>query len=581
MTTIASDGARPVTPAAHIPLPESPIYSYASTTNRLSSYSLPLPPPPRPIHAVLSKADLEQSHTAYADLITTAKSYRIALATLSTAASAFGSALESCARLKEARAEPLSPTGSSAANLTNSFTTKTGTCTADLLLGASGVHHLIANHQQILSETVYRSFEVPLLHELDKWRRDIEDEDETYQREVAQQSREIRRLEKEGLKLHRQRRRDVAKFREHLVTLTSHLDGLTTLHADHARTLLRESQETSVKILDASCSLVRAEVDIFEGLARKGWTGGGLDDLLDRGRDLFASDEDVLGSVPGTAGFGSGASTGAGAGTGIGAGEGAKLFSILPPKSILADSASDSAGVATRPRETGRADSLLIGSEGHENNRYQSLAGAVDIIEGRDHHHAADADSIFSEFNQSRGMRPFSPQPIRRRATDVIMDPEELLGEEEEEDESESDDGGGAAGGGGEDEGKDEGERRDGDGNEEEGDKVDAPVTSTQQIGELDAPQNQDDDNDDKGKGEEEGGQGIGKDSTAGTPWKDEERGEEERGDSGRSTGEGDDDKELVVLQPAIVFETDKADSSTVEERERRWNVTASDPGSP
>ncbi|KAI0883805.1 uncharacterized protein GGS22DRAFT_166134 [Annulohypoxylon maeteangense] len=406
--------ARPPSPSpSQVPLPASPTYSYASTANPLSSYNLPLPPPPRPVHAVLTKSDLEQSQQAYSDLLATAKSYRIALSTLSTAASAFGSALESCARLKESRADALGPPGG--ASLTNSFTAK-NTCTADLLLSASGVHHLVANHQQILSETVYRSFEVPLLHELDRWRRAIEDEDETYKREAATRSREIRRLEKEGLKLHRQsRRRDVAKFREHLVALTGKLDGLTALHADHARSLLRDSQETSARILDASCSLVRAEVDIFEGLARKGWTGGGLDDLLEKGQDLFASEDDVPAAVvvPGAGGVG-------GAGDG-----GAKLFSILPPKSILAnDSTSDS--VLTAPSH-GRADSLLVDSD---DVQYQSLTGAVDQKDrGRD----ADSQSLFSESNvsQNRGVRPFSPQPIRRRGMDVVMDPESLLVGEE------------------------------------------------------------------------------------------------------------------------------------------------------
>lgn len=275
------------------PIPASPTFTYASTANRLSTYTLPVPPPPRQPHAVLTKADLEASQTAYADLLATAKTYRVALAALSGAASAFGSSLEACARLKESRADALGPPGGGQGLLTNSFTTK-GSCTADLLLGASGVHHLVANHHQILSETVYRSFEVPLLHELDKWRATIEDEDETYRREAAIRSREIRRLEKEGLKLHKQRRRDVGKFREHLVELTCKLDDLTSLHGEHALTMLRESQETSEKILDASCSLVRAEVDIFESLARKGWSGGGLDELLEKGRDLFASDEETL-----------------------------------------------------------------------------------------------------------------------------------------------------------------------------------------------------------------------------------------------------------------------------------------------
>jgi hypothetical protein len=296
---------RPPSPTPLPPIPASPTFTYASTSNRLSTYTLPVPPPPRPPHAVLTKADLEASQTAYADLLATAKAYRVALASLSGAASAFGSSLEACARLKESRADALGPPGGSQGLLTNSFTTK-GSCTADLLLGASGVHHLVANHHQILSETVYRSFEVPLLHELDKWRAAIEDEDETYRREAAARSREIRRLEKEGLKLHKQRRRDVGKFREHLVELTNKLDGLTTLHGEHALTMLRESQETSEMILDASCSLVRAEVDIFESLARKGWSGGGLDELLEKGKDLFASDEETLaagaGATTGTAG---------------------------------------------------------------------------------------------------------------------------------------------------------------------------------------------------------------------------------------------------------------------------------------
>ncbi|KAK7914574.1 hypothetical protein PG985_012277 [Apiospora marii] len=418
MASPVNDRPPSPSPSQLPPIPGSPTFTYASTANVLSSYTLPLPPPPRPAHAILTKADLEASQTAYADLLSTAKSYRQALATLSTTASAFGASLEACARLKESRADALGPLpgiggGGGCPSLSNSYTTKQGSCTADLLLGASGVHHLVANHQQILSETVYRNFEVPLLHELDKWRAAIDDEDERYRREAAARSQEIRRLEKEGLKLHKQRRRDVSKFREHLVELTSRLDGLTTLHGDHARTLLRESQETSVKILDASCSLVRAEVDIFESLARKGWSGGGLDELLEKGRDLFASEDDAL--------VGAGIVGNPGAHNGV---DGAKLFSILPPKSILqqGDSESDSGTRSGKSRGHGRTDSLLV-----ETDRYQSLTGAVERERG-------DNESIFSEFNQSRGVRPFSPQPIRRNHTDVILDPDSLfLGDDEGE----------------------------------------------------------------------------------------------------------------------------------------------------
>jgi len=137
-------------------------------------------------------------------------------------------------------------------------------------MAASGVHQLIANHQQILSEVVYRSFEVPLLHELDTWTRKVEEEEEEYKRRAKVMSKEIRRMEKEGMKVYKQRKRDVRGLREHLVDLTGKLDGLTLLHAGHARNLLRDSQDTSQRLVECSAGLVRAEVDIFEALARKG-----------------------------------------------------------------------------------------------------------------------------------------------------------------------------------------------------------------------------------------------------------------------------------------------------------------------
>ncbi|TAQ85547.1 hypothetical protein B7494_g6151 [Chlorociboria aeruginascens] len=375
------------TPSRLPPVPASPTYSYASTANPIpSSFNLPPPPAPRSPHAVLSKSDLELSETAYSDLLSSAKAYRSALAELSSSASSFGSALESCARLKEARSEALNPPGGS---LSNSFTAK-GTCTADSLLAASGVHQLIANHQQILSECVYRNFEVPLLHELDQWRRHLEEEKVTYQKGAAAMNKEIRRMEKEGLKLQKQRQRDAGKFREHLVDLTGKLDGFTLLHWDHARSLLRDSQETSYKIVEASSSLVRAEMDIFEALARKGWSGGGLDDLLERGKDLFANDAEGHANSH----------------------DHSKIFSILPQKSILADASHD--GSARSVGNHMRSDSLLVDGE-----RYQSLAGAVS---GRD----PDTGSIFSErdvgiLNRSRGVRPFSPPPMER-----VRDPLEL-----------------------------------------------------------------------------------------------------------------------------------------------------------
>lgn len=296
-----------------------------------------------------------------------------------------------------------------------------GSCTADSLLAASGVHHLLSNHVQILSETVYRSFEVPLLHELDAWQRHLEEEEEAYQKSAKALSKEIRRLEKEGLRLHRQRKRDVGSLREHLVLLTTKLDGLTTLHGGHSRGLLGDCQDLSRGVVECGAGLVRAEVDIFEALARKGWAGGGLDDLLEKGRDLFANESDT--NVDSHHGAG-------------GNGGSSKIFSILPQnRSILAADGQDTGSAEGRAQAHRRNDSLLT-----DGLTYQSLTGAVT----RD----SDMLSIFSEggggttgiLNRSRGVRPFSPPPMERVK---VSDPLEGIvpfggavvkeGEEEEE----------------------------------------------------------------------------------------------------------------------------------------------------
>jgi len=119
-----------------------------------------------------------------------------------------------------------------------------------------------------------------------------------------------------------------------------------------------------------------------------GCNGGGIDELFEMGRDLFANETDGGGDAHPN--------------------HGAKIFSILPQnRSILAGDAGDHGppGVAHK-----RSDSLLV-----DGMTYQSLAGAV----SRD----ADVNSLFSErgtshtvgiLNRPRALRPFSPTPGER-----------------------------------------------------------------------------------------------------------------------------------------------------------------------
>ncbi|CAK7218795.1 hypothetical protein SBRCBS47491_003626 [Sporothrix bragantina] len=263
------------------------------------------PPPRQPIP--FSHDDTDKSRLAYETLSASAKAYRVALGQLSAAASNFGSALEACARLKEARAQPYPPGpytrgggglgnsdvgggGGGVGLLSSDSSMYEASCTADVLLATSGLYYLIANQQGILAETVYRSFELPIVHELDRYGADVEAEQESYAAGMREASREIRRLEKEGHKLRKPRQRDVGRMRSHLVAMTDALDALTTRQGEHAVALLDQSRDMSGTVSQASRNLVRAEVDILDSLARKGWPGGGLDVVLYGAVDLFSRD---------------------------------------------------------------------------------------------------------------------------------------------------------------------------------------------------------------------------------------------------------------------------------------------------
>lgn len=457
------------------------------------------PPPPSTAASGMrpfpfSHDDTERSRHAYETLASSAKAYRVALSQLSAAASTFGAALETCARLKEARTQPYPPgpysrsgngppadagslygsgvlLGGAGIGIGNNNATSEPSCTADVLLATSGLYYLAANQQGILAETVYRSFELPIVHELDRYRADIEAERESYAASMREASRDIRRLEKEGVKLRKPRQRDVGRMRSHLVAMTMALDTLTARQGTHAVALLDQSRDMSGVVSQAGRNLVRAEMDILDGLARKGWPGGGLDVVLDGAVDLFARsgfyDDEGSGIGSGLGGLSSMASlggigpvSGSSAATDLGLGLGPKLLLLGgdPASSGLAHGGSDSGDDAdeddnttlserrsrprlqeteVKPEETaieegpdedaakesllrpsqsrhGRADSLNVGY--HE---YQSLDSVAAEHKERSSSQQPTASSSSRSKStgdgagRSRGRaRPFSPQRV-------------------------------------------------------------------------------------------------------------------------------------------------------------------------
>lgn len=264
-------------------------------------------------------------------------------------------------------------------------------------MNAGGLQYLIASNTHILSESLYRGFEVPLLHELDSYKEKTNENEERYKKEASEKSRELRKREQEHLKLARQRKRsgysrslfekmdylsiwtppaaadgyeDLSTFRTALVDLTRQIDELDNLKYSHYRTALALSRDTSTRILDSSALVVRAEIEIFEKIAQKGWdSSGGLGDLISRSADPFAHESDN------------------------GVNGGGEIFSILPTQSILPSPHSPG---MSRSDSTMDGNGGAGGHGGGTEGKYQSLTGALSHHGDFDEYDDDDVRSIFS-----------------------------------------------------------------------------------------------------------------------------------------------------------------------------------------
>lgn len=218
--------------------------------------------------ALIARRDVEETVDSYNGVLAAASRYSEALLKVSAAAAEFGSALEDCARCKGA--------GSS----------------AEGLLSAGGLHYLVSNHQQILAKSIQRTFEAPVKKQVDQFKAQMASNDETFKQDMKARTRQLKKQEMENARLSRMRVRNLGAYRNSLLELTSQVDDIDRLKYEHFCQAFDLAQDTSTNILTYAASVVRAEVEIYEGIARKGWSGGGLDDLIATCPDPFAPAEE-------------------------------------------------------------------------------------------------------------------------------------------------------------------------------------------------------------------------------------------------------------------------------------------------
>ncbi|CUM68198.1 uncharacterized protein PRCAT00005918001 [Priceomyces carsonii] len=218
--------------------------------------------------SIMTSKDFHDTMHIYETLIDKAQVLSDSLMGVSNAASEFGQALENA--------------------ITKCPKVPNPKVVSDGLINSAGLQYVIGSNQQILSRVIQQNFRIPLKEQLEKLAKDYEISYNSYQQEIRNKSKKLRAKELENVKLSRSKVRNLTAYKSQLLNLTSQLEEIDRMKYEYYHDVNSMIEEFNQHhLLIKTGSLVRAQLEIYEGIAKKGWSGGGLDDLLAISPDLF------------------------------------------------------------------------------------------------------------------------------------------------------------------------------------------------------------------------------------------------------------------------------------------------------
>ncbi|GCE98284.1 hypothetical protein ZYGM_004196 [Zygosaccharomyces mellis] len=219
------------------------------------------------LRTLVTKKDIKNTVDALQGLLDSSRAYTSSLQEVSRNASLMGHSLENLSRLKGCNDD-----------------------SAEKLLSASGLFYLLANHENIMSQCLKGTLGGNLLDKIDQFKIESKKMENEFKAHAREESLKLKMQERHNMKLAQRRTRNLVSYKESLVNLQSQLDQLESLRHDYYQDSYNLVESTCSKVLDAVATVSRARVEISENVARKGWSGGGLDDLLMDAEDPFNSE---------------------------------------------------------------------------------------------------------------------------------------------------------------------------------------------------------------------------------------------------------------------------------------------------
>ncbi|WFD28217.1 hypothetical protein MNAN1_003223 [Malassezia nana] len=225
-----------------------------------SSIDLPNRPP-----LYIRRADISASLQAYERLLSATKAYTTTMLAMSKASSELAEALEDCSRIKGAHAK------------------------GPMFQAACGLHYLKSNYEQVLCDTFWKEFSIPLLSQLDLYRTNVRERQLAHESEMAQQSRVLKDIETKYQREGRKKRRDLNSFRTMLTELQAKVNEMENTKAQHYTDVLEHEDQTWAFLASKVMLLVRAQVDMADRLSTKAVTDPVLESMMASIPDPFGS----------------------------------------------------------------------------------------------------------------------------------------------------------------------------------------------------------------------------------------------------------------------------------------------------
>ncbi|KAM3162815.1 Protein IVY1 [Lachancea thermotolerans] len=219
------------------------------------------------LQPLVTSRDMTQTVDTMQQLLANVESYAQELVATSQRASMLALSLEQMARLKGCNDE-----------------------TADKFLSSSGLFHLIANHQRIMSDCMTSSMVETLANRIDEFQFKRRVREARFKKEFYDEAKKLKLQEKYNLQFSKRKTRNLLSYRENLANLQLQLDELESLKHRYYQDSSEMVEGCCNDVLRDMATVSRAQVEISENIARKGWSGGGLDDLMIDADDPFSKE---------------------------------------------------------------------------------------------------------------------------------------------------------------------------------------------------------------------------------------------------------------------------------------------------